>query len=302
MSFPMQIVKFINETPGIWAFFAAVFAGLAAYAALSTKRYALKRDLKDDAPDLFLEKDRFVYGNYEFADLSAVGVPKNIPPMTISIKPFVLINNKTKKRLNRMCIVCNSSRKNTANEKPDNYSGIFGELHFVNRGALIKRIEITQCCFIMRDNPALSLEKKFSLAPDGVLDVNVERGSAFILYISYLYDDDSYRLCNPKYITDGKLNQGQIEAKRNEENQLRCNLPVIIDLYDQFIFTFKYLTQRDDEYKQTFIIKIKMDNYEDEESGGVYNPILGPAICLRYMNRTPYNYQVILNKIKQMIS
>ena len=277
-------MNFLNQNPGVWAFCAAVFAGLAALCAAITLINNYKIRQKDKAPDLYLKKDKFVYGKYEFFT-QRNGVPKGIPDTTALLSRQEIVRDGV--RLNRICIVYNTSRKHTNNETPECYSRIFGEVYFENRGgSTIKSIEIIECRFIMRRNTGLELTNEIALQTQGCVSVNIQKGQRLIVYIAYLFDKDDHMLCNPFCLDEnGQLKQNIMELKHNEEDQLRCPLPVIIDLYERMIFTFRYTTAPDNHiYEQTFLIEIQPDSdfIEDGEyPSGIYNPIDRSALRVK---------------------
>lgn len=251
---------------------AAIFAGLAWW----NTEQALNYTRLKEAPDLWIVSDKFVYGDYGIAELSDWGIPRNVPKETVVLRHYPVIDLRTGDKLNRICAIFNSSEKHSTNAQIDNYSGLFGEIHFENRGDIgIKKIEIINCSFKMREVPGLDLED-FSLEPSGALDVDIGRGSPFIMFIGYLYDNDNHMMCNPKYVTNGRLNPTEIEKKRMFDDQLRCYLPVIIDLYEELSFTFRFTAQDGSEYTQTHTIQIQLDG-----DGGIYNPKSNTAVPMK---------------------
>lgn len=259
---------------GISAFLAAIFAGIAACCAIITLIDNHRLRQKAKIPDLYLAKDKFVYGEYEFFDLKN-GVPKDIPEMTASFSRRIIVRDGLK--LNQFSIIYNASRKHTNNDIPENYTHIFGEVHLENRGGVtIKSIKLENCNFIMRKDTGLRLEHEFSLETEGNESINLQKGQSLIIYIAYLFDNDDHRLCDPSCLDEnGRLNSDAMNYKRNEENQLRCPLPVIIDLYDELHFTLQYTTFPDNkEYQQHFIIKIQTEMEKGNKyTAGIYNPI-----------------------------
>lgn len=171
--------------------------------------------------------------------------------------------------MDRICLIVNSSEK-PSSAKIENYTGLFGELHFENRGELaIKHIQLMSYSFKMRKNTGLGLEEDFTLeSSDDGFEVNIGRGSPFIFYIGYLYDNGKRMLCDPRYIENGKPKPEEIAKKRIEDNQLRCYLPVIIDLFEEVTMVFKMTAQDGSEYTQAHTLRIEL-----EGEGGIYKPI-----------------------------
>lgn len=171
--------------------------------------------------------------------------------------------------------IFNSSEKNSSNAKIDNYSGLFGELYLENRGELpIKEIEITACHFKMRESNDYDLED-FSLATQGKLDVDIGRDSPFIILIGYLFDNGNRLLCDPKYAVEGSLHAKAIQKKKMYDDQLRCYLPVMIDLYDELTFTFRFTSQDGSIYEQEHTVKINLSG-----DGGIYTPTASVATLI----------------------
>lgn len=262
---------FLTGVATLAAVFAAIFAGLTWQSAKQTLEYAKLKE----APDLWMKRDLFVYGDYEITDLSQWNQPRGIPPETIVLQHFPVTQTTTGNHLNRVCAIFNSSAKNSSNTKIDNYSGLFGELYFENRGELpIKEIEIAECHFTMRKNNDYDLED-FSLVPQGKLDVDIGRDSPLIILIGYLFDNDTHLLCDPKYSPEGILNAEAIQKKKMYDDQLRCHLPVIIDLYDELIVTFRFTAQDGSVYEQEHTVKIELSG-----EGGIYTPTTSMAVLI----------------------
>lgn len=168
---------------------------------------------------------------------------------------------------NRTCLIVNSSDKSSSNAKIENYTGIFGEVYFENRGTIpIREIEITKCSFKMRKGNNNILED-FSLNAIGKLEVNIRQESPFKFLLCYLYDNNENMLCDPRYTPNGSLHAEAVKKKRMYDNQLRCYLPVIIDLYEKLSFSFKLTAQDGRVYEQNHTIEIKLRG-----EGGTYTP------------------------------
>ncbi|MEH2930490.1 hypothetical protein VSQ48_11345 [Candidatus Ventrimonas sp. KK005] len=256
----------------IAAIAAAIFAGLTWKNAEKSLEYAKTKE----APDLWMKKDKFIYGEYEITQLSQWNQPMGIPPETVVLQHFPVMEKETKNHLNRMCVIFNSSKKHSSNAHIDNYTGLFGELYFENRGLLpIKEIEMTKCHFKMRKNNDYDLED-FTLKTLGKLDVDIRRDSQFIIFIGYLFDNDNHLLCDPKYSPHGILIAEAIVKKKMYNDQLRCYLPVMIDLYDELTFTFKFTSQDGSVYTQKHTIKIELNG-----NGGIYTPTAGIATLIK---------------------
>ncbi len=256
----------------IAAIAAAIFAGLTWKNAEKSLEYAKTKE----APDLWMKKDKFIYGEYEITQLSQWNQPMGIPPETVVLQHFPVMEKKTKNHLNRMCMIFNSSKKHSSNAHIDNYTGLFGELYFENRGLLpIKEIELTKCHFKMRKNNDYDLED-FTLKTLGKLDVDIRQDSQFIIFIGYLFDYDNHLLCDPKYSPRRILIAEAIVKKKMYNDQLRCYLPVMIDLYDELTFTFKFTSQDGSVYTQKHTIKI-----ESNGNGGIYTPTAGIATLIK---------------------
>ena len=254
----------------IAAIAAAIFAGLTWKNAEKSLEYAKTKE----APDLWMKKDKFIYG--EITQLSQWNQPMGIPPETVVLQHFPVMEKKTKNHLNRMCMIFNSSKKHSSNAHIDNYTGLFGELYFENRGLLpIKEIEMTKCHFKMRKNNDYDLED-FTLKTLGKLDVDIRQDSQFIIFIGYLFDYDNHLLCDPKYSPRRILIAEAIVKKKMYNDQLRCYLPVMIDLYDELTFTFKFTSQDGSVYTQKHTIKI-----ESNGNGGIYTPTAGIATLIK---------------------
>ncbi len=261
---------FWTAIAAIAAVIAATFAGFAWLEARKSRRYIESKEV----PDLWLVKDKFIYGDYQIAEDESTpfNQPKDIPPKSIVLRNFSIIENNTKERLNRICIIANSSNTDSSIGKINNYTGFFGEIYFENRGMLgIKKIKIVDCTFKMNKTCGYDLED-FKLEPIGEIDVDISRGFPFVAFIAYLFNEGSYMLCDPQYIQDSHLQNNVMQKKKNYDNQLRCHLPVIIDLYDEMSFTLEYVAQNGYTYTQTQIIEIERD-----ECGGWYKPKLEPA-------------------------
>lgn len=249
---------------------AAAFAGLAWCEARKSRRYIETKE----APDLWLVKDKFVYGDYQIAEDESTpyNQPKDIPPKTAILRNFSIIDNSTKERLNRICIILNSSSTGSSSSKINNFTGLFGEIYFENRGTLgIKKIKIIDMSFKMNKTYGYDVED-FKLETVGEIDVDISRGFPFVAFIGYLYNEGAHMLCDPKYVEDSHLREDAMRKKRNYDNQLSCHLPVIIDLYDEVSFTFEYVAQNEVTYTQTQTVKIERD-----ECGGWYKPKPEPA-------------------------
>ena len=197
---------------------AAIFAWGTWYNAEETLKYAKAKE----TPDLWMVKDKFVYGEYAITHLSQWDQPQGIPQGTLVLQHFPVKEIETGNTLNRICAIVNSSTKYSSNDHIDNYSGLFGELYFQNRGEIpIKEIEITKCDFKMRDSNDYQLED-FSLSTQGKLDVDIGRDSQLIVLLGYLYDNDEHLLCDPKYVSDGLLDLKTVQKKKMFDDQLRC--------------------------------------------------------------------------------
>ncbi len=250
---------------------AAIFAGLT----WKNAEKALEYSKAKETPDLWMKKDLFVYDDYEITHLSPWNQPQGIPPETVVLQRFPVIQTTTGNKLNRVCAIFNSSAKNSSNAQIDNYSGLFGELYFENRGEMpIKEIEVTECYFKMRRNNDFYLED-FSLATQGRLDVDIGRDSPFIILIGYLFDNGDRLLCDPKYAAGGRLNAEAIQKKKMYDDQLRCYLPVMIDLYDELTFTFRFTSQDGSIYEQKHTVKIELIG-----DGGIYTPTADVATLI----------------------
>lgn len=253
-----------TTTAAIAAVAAAVFAGLTWKSAEKALEYSKTKE----APDLWMKKDLFVYGDYEITNLSKWNQPQGIPPKTVVLQHFPVVQTATGNRLNRVCAIFNSSTKNSSNAQIDNYSGLFGEVYFENRGELsIREIEITDCHFKMRASNDYDLED-FSLAAQGKLDIAIGRDSPLVILIGYLFDNGNHLLCDPKYALEGTLDKEAIQKKKMYDDQLRCYLPVMIDLYDEVTVTFKFTSQDGSTYEQQHTVKIELSG-----DGGIYKPI-----------------------------
>lgn len=263
---------FWTALAAIAAVVAALFAGLAWRSAEKALKYARTKE----APDLWMKKDVFVYGEYEITQLSQWEQPKGVPPRTVVLRHFPVMEKKSNNHLNRVCTIFNSSQKHSSNAHIDNYSGLFGELHFENRGALsIKEIEITKCHFKMRRNTDYELED-FQLTAQGKLDVDIGRDAPLIVLVGYLFDNDTHLLCDPKYATGGSLHAEAIQKKKMYDDQLRCYLPVMIDLYEELTFTFRFTSQDGSAYEQEHTVKIELCG-----DGGIYTPTANVAILIK---------------------
>ena len=242
---------------------AAIFAWGTWYNAEETLKYAKAKE----TPDLWMVKDKFVYGEYAITHLSQWDQPQGIPQGTLVLQHFPVKEIETGNTLNRICAIFNSSTKYSSNDHIDNYSGLFGELYFQNRGEIpIKEIEITKCDFKMRDSNDYQLED-FSLSTQGKLDVDIGRDSQLIVLLGYLYDNDEHLLCDPKYVSDGLLDLKTVQKKKMFDDQLRCYLPVMIDLYDELSLIFRFTAQDGCVYEQEHKIKITLSG-----DGGMYTP------------------------------
>lgn len=242
---------------------AAIFAWGTWYNAEETLKYAKAKE----TPDLWMVKDKFVYGEYAITHLSQWDQPQGIPQGTLVLQHFPVKEIETGNTLNRICAIVNSSTKYSSNDHIDNYSGLFGELYFQNRGEIpIKEIEITKCDFKMRDSNDYQLED-FSLSTQGKLDVDIGRDSQLIVLLGYLYDNDEHLLCDPKYVSDGLLDLKTVQKKKMFDDQLRCYLPVMIDLYDELSLIFRFTAQDGSVYEQEHKIKITLSG-----DGGMYTP------------------------------
>lgn len=242
---------------------AAIFAWGTWYNAEETLKYAKAKE----TPDLWMVKDKFVYGEYAITHLSQWDQPQGIPQGTLVLQHFPVKEIETGNTLNRICAIVNSSTKYSSNDHIDNYSGLFGELYFQNRGEIpIKEIEITKCDFKMRESNDYQLED-FSLSTQGKLDVDIGRDSQLIVLLGYLYDNDEHLLCDPKYVSDGLLDLKTVQKKKMFDDQLRCYLPVMIDLYDELSLIFRFTAQDGSVYEQEHKIKITLSG-----DGGMYTP------------------------------
>lgn len=265
---PNSIEEFINginwtAIAALAAIAAAIFAGRTWHNAEETLKYAKAKE----TPDLWMIKDKFVYNEYEITHLSQWDQPQGIPQETLVLQHFPVKEIETGNTLNRICAIVNSSTKHSSNAHIDNYSGLFGELYFQNRGEIpIKEIEIIKCDFKMRDSNDYQL-KDFSLSTQGKLDVDIGRDSQLVVLLGYLYDNNEHLLCDPKYVSDGLLDLETIQKKRMFDDQLRCYLPVMIDLYDELSLTFRFTAQDGSVYEQEHKIIITLSG-----DGGIYTP------------------------------
>ena len=191
------------------------------------------------------------------------------------MQQFPVKEIETGNLLNRTCLILNSSSKSSSNAQIDNYSGLFGEVHFENRGAVaIKEIEVASCHLKMRENTGYDLQD-FDLTPVGKLDVDIERGSPFIIFVGYLFDNDEHRICDPRYMNDEGLRKDAMQKKRMYDDQLRCYLDVIIDLYDEMTFTLRFTAQDGSVYEQEHTVKIELAG-----NGGIYKPVVKEAVLV----------------------
>lgn len=228
-----------------------------------------------EAPDLWMKKDVFVWEEYEITQLSHWGQPDGIPAKSIVLQQYPVKEVATGNLLNRTCLILNSSSKSSSNAQIDNYSGLFGEVHFENRGAVaIKEIEVTSCHLKMRENTGYDLQD-FDLTPVGKLDVDIERGEPFIIFVGYLFDNDEHRICDPRYMNDEGLREDAMQKKRMYDDQLRCYLDVIIDLYDEMTFTLRFTAQDGSVYEQEHSVKIELAG-----NGGIYKPVVKEAVLV----------------------
>lgn len=252
---------------------AAIFAGLSWRSA----ERALKYTKAKEVPDLWMKKDIFVYREYEITQLSKWGQPSGIPSETVVLRNFPVREMETGKHINRACAIFNSSKKHSSYACIDYYSGLFGELYFENRGVLpIKEIEIIKCHFKMRMDTEYDLED-FDLETQGKLDVDIGRDDPLILFIGYLFDNDSHLLCDLQYICEGRLKQESVQKKKMYNDQLRCYLPVMIDLYKELTFIFRFTSQDGSVYEQEHAVKIELT-----EDGGIYKPTTSVATLKNY--------------------
>lgn len=256
----------------IAAIIAAIFAGLAWYNAEKSLNYTKAKE----APDLWLKKDVFVWEQYDITQLSQWGQPSEIPAKSIVLQQFPVKEIATGNRLNRICLILNSSPKSSSNAHIDNYTGLFGELHFENRGTLsIKQIEIKSCRFKMRENTPYDLED-FDLTPVGKIDVDIERGAPFIMFVGYLFDNDEHRFCDPQYMTDKGMHDEAMRKKKMYDNQLQCYLDIIIDLYDEMTFALRFTAQDGSVYEQEHKIQIELAG-----NGGIYKTAMKEAVKMK---------------------
>ena len=126
----------------------------------------------------------------------------------------------------------------------------------------------------MRESNDYDLED-FSLATQGKLDVDIGRDSPFIILIGYLFDNGNRLLCDPKYTVEGSLHAEAIQKKKMYDDQLRCYLPVMIDLYDELTFTFRFTSQDGSIYEQEHTVKINLSG-----DGGIYTPTASVATLI----------------------
>lgn len=273
----MDFFRCINWTAvsAIAAVVAVIVAGVSACVARHADKEERDYAKTKEAPDLWMKKDVFVWEEYEITQLSHWGQPNGIPAKSIVLQQFPVKEIATGNLLNRVCLISNSSSKPSSNAQIDNYSGLFGEVYFENRGAVaIKKIEITSCHFKMRENTGYVLED-FDLTPVGKLDVDIERGSPFIMFVGYLFDDDEHKICDPRYMNDEGLRKDAMQKKRMYDDQLRCYLDVIIDLYDEMTFTLRFTAQDGSVYEQKHSVKIELAG-----NGGIYKPVVNEAVIV----------------------
>lgn len=260
-----RLIQCINWTvvAAIAAVVSAIFAGLAWH----NSEKALNYTKAKEAPDLWMKKDVFVLGKYKITQLSHWNQPNGIPAKSVVLQHFPIEETETGYKVNRICNIVNASSKSSSNTRIDNYTGLFGELHFENRGTVpIKEIEMTSYRFKMKEDTKYTLED-FELTPIGKLNVDIERGSPLILYIGYLFDNDEHMLCDPQYMSNDGLRLDAVQKKKMQDDQLRCYLDVIIDLYDEMSFTLRYTAQDGSTYDQEYTISINRFG-----EGGIYNP------------------------------
>ena len=86
---------------------AAIFAGFTWKNAEKTLEYSKTKE----APDLWMKKDVFIYGDYAITHLSQWDQPQGIPPETVVLQHFPVIQTTTGNQLNRVCAIFNSSEK-----------------------------------------------------------------------------------------------------------------------------------------------------------------------------------------------
>ena len=268
-------IRFAKKSLTVIATVAALASPYYARCAWQNAEKALNYTKTKEAPDLWMKQDVFVWEEYEITQLSHWGQPDGIPAKSIVLRQFPVKEIATGNLLNRVCLISNSSSKSSSNAQIDNYSGLFGEVYFENRGAVaIKEIEITSCHFKMRENTGYDLED-FDLTPVGKLDVDIERGSPFIMFVGYLFDNDEHRICDPKYMNDEGLRKDVMQKKRMYDDQLRCYLDVIIDLYDEMTFTLRFTAQDGSVYEQEHSVKIELAG-----NGGIYKPVVKEAVLV----------------------
>lgn len=66
------------------------------------------------------------------------------------------------------------------------------------------------------------------------------------------------------------------KKKRMYDDQLRCYLDVIIDLYDEMTFTLRFTAQDGSVYEQEHTIKIELAG-----NGGIYKPVVKKAVLVK---------------------
>lgn len=83
-------------------------------------------------------------------------------------------------------------------------------------------------------------------------------------------------LCDPKYVSGGALNEDAILKKKMYDDQLRCYLPVMIDLYDEMAITIRFTAQNGRVYEQKHTVKIDLCG-----DGGIYTPTASVATLIK---------------------
>jgi hypothetical protein len=163
-------------------------------------------------------------------------------------------------------LLFNTSDKDTGKgQVPDYYTGLFGKIHYRNRGFALKAIIVKEVEFEFSDS------RKFSITANPnsntISTSEFPQNSEDYMFISYLFDDNEYALCNKEKVTPENID---LKSKYGgERNQLFCDLKVTIDLYQKSHLKLWLVNINDIIYEQTITTEIKDDHYLPKSSAPV---------------------------------
>lgn len=98
-----------------------------------------------------------------------------------------------------MCLLVNTSRKNTDHHKPDFYSGLFSRVKIENYGESITDIGIKECKFELARKSGENEKICLDAQSNELINVGLSSKKSLYVYVGLLFDLDSRRLIKTSY-------------------------------------------------------------------------------------------------------